>query len=65
LIACKLLCNLSIQQKIKIMEKNEKNLEQEKQSKKEQAINKSATQGKNINYQEKERKEKHQPRDTA
>lgn len=47
------------------MEKNERNLEQEKQSKKEQAINKSATQGKDINYQEKERKEKHQPRDTA
>ncbi|MCG2419845.1 hypothetical protein K8089_12510 [Aequorivita sp. F47161] len=47
------------------MNKSEKNLEQEKQSKKEQAINKSATQGKDINHQVKERKENHQPRDTA
>tara|TARA_R110002020_G_scaffold25263_9_gene82418 strand:- start:2227 stop:2370 length:144 start_codon:yes stop_codon:yes gene_type:complete len=47
------------------MEKKEKNFEQEKQSKKEQALNKSAMQGKDINYQQKERKEKHQPRDTA
>ncbi|WGF91485.1 hypothetical protein [Aequorivita marisscotiae] len=47
------------------MKNNEKNIEKEKQSKKEQAINKSATQGKDINHQVKERKEKHQPRDTA
>lgn len=47
------------------MDKNEKNLEQEKQSKKEQAINKSATQGKDINHQVKDRKEKYQPRDNA
>lgn len=47
------------------MKKEEKELEREKQGKKEQAINKSATQGKEINYQQKERKEKHQPRDTA
>lgn len=47
------------------MEKKEKSQEQEKQSKIEQAINKSATQGKDINYQEKERQEKHQPRDNA
>lgn len=47
------------------MEKKEKKQEQEKQSKKEQAINKSATHGKDINYQEKERQEKHQPRDNA
>lgn len=47
------------------MDKNEKNIEKEKQSKKEQAINKSATQGKDINHQVKERQEKHQPRDNA
>ncbi|MEM0517285.1 hypothetical protein [Aequorivita flava] len=47
------------------MKNNEKDIEKEKQSKKEQAINKSATQGKDINHQVKERKEKHQPRDTA
>ena len=47
------------------MEKKEKNLEQEKQSKREQAINRTATQGKEINHQEKQRQEKHQPRDTA
>lgn len=47
------------------MKKEEKELEREKQAKKEQAINKSATQGEEINHQQKERKEKHQPRDTA
>ncbi|MGO3181707.1 MAG: hypothetical protein ACTIJ9_02635 [Aequorivita sp.] len=47
------------------MDKNEKNLEKEKQEKKEQAINESATQGERINHQEKERQEKHQPRDNA
>jgi len=47
------------------MEKKDKNLEQEKQSKKEQAINKSATDGKKINPQVDQRQEQHQPRDTA
>ncbi len=47
------------------MKKEEKELERGKQAKKEQAINKSATQGEEINHQQKERKEKHQPRDTA
>tara|TARA_R100000935_G_C2833073_1_gene166335 strand:- start:473 stop:616 length:144 start_codon:yes stop_codon:yes gene_type:complete len=47
------------------MDNSEKDLEQKKQSKKEQAINKSATQGMDINHQVKDRKEKHQPRDTA
>lgn len=47
------------------MEKKEKDLEKEKQSKKEQAINKSATGGKEINNQEAERKNIHQPRDNA
>tara|TARA_R110002050_G_scaffold39568_1_gene96781 strand:+ start:425 stop:568 length:144 start_codon:yes stop_codon:yes gene_type:complete len=47
------------------MDKKEKNLEQEKQSKQEQAINRSATQGQEINHQEKQRQEKHQPRDNA
>lgn len=47
------------------MEKNHKNQEQEKQSKKEQAINKDATRGKKINPQIKQKQEKHQPRDTA
>lgn len=47
------------------MDNKEKNLEKEKQSKKEQAINKSATDGKDINHQVKDRQEKHQPRDNA
>lgn len=47
------------------MEKKEKNIEKEKQAKKEQAINKGATHGKEINPQVKQKQEKHQPRDTA
>jgi len=47
------------------MDNKEKNLEKEKQSKKEQGINKSATDGKDINHQVKDRQEKHQPRDNA
>lgn len=47
------------------MEKNDKNFENEKQSKKEQAINKSATQGEDVNPQHRQKREKHQPRDTA
>ncbi|CAM3367639.1 hypothetical protein [Aequorivita lipolytica] len=47
------------------MDKKEKNLEQEKQSKKEQAINKGATHGKEVNPQVKQKQEKHQPRDNA
>jgi hypothetical protein len=47
------------------MKAEDKNPEQEKQSKKEQAINKSATEGKKINHQVKQKQEKHQPRDTA
>ena len=37
----------------------------EKQSLKEQAIDESATQGKDINHQVKDKKNHHQPRDTA
>ncbi|MFL1896390.1 hypothetical protein ACJRPK_11860 [Aquimarina sp. 2-A2] len=47
------------------MDTSEKKLAQEKQSKKEQAINLDETQGKKINHQEKQRKEQHQPRDNA
>lgn len=47
------------------MSKHEKKRESEKQSKKEQAINRGATEGERINPQEVERKEKHQPRDNA
>lgn len=47
------------------MEKKDENLEKEKQSKKEQAINKPATKGEQINHQVKQKQEKHQPRDTA
>ncbi|AFL79764.1 hypothetical protein Aeqsu_0241 [Aequorivita sublithincola DSM 14238] len=47
------------------MDKDDKNVIPEKQSKKEQAINKSATHGKEINPQVKQKQEKHQPRDTA
>ena len=37
----------------------------ENQSLKEQAIDESATHGKKINHQVKDKKEHHQPRDTA
>lgn len=47
------------------MEKKENNVVPEKQAKKEQAINKSATQGQQINEQVKQKQEKHQPRDNA
>ena len=47
------------------MEKKEKKMNQEKQSINEQAINKSATHGKEINPKLKQKQEKHQPRDTA
>lgn len=47
------------------MDKENKNVIPEKQSKKEQAINKRATDGKEINPQAKQKQEKHQPRDTA
>ncbi len=47
------------------MDKNKKKLEQDKQAKKEQAINRKATDGKEINPQQTQRREKHQPRDKA
>ncbi len=47
------------------MKKEEKNRDKENQSQKEQAVNKSATQGKEINHQVEQKREKHQPRDTA
>lgn len=47
------------------MDKDEKRIKKEKQEKKEQAINESATQGERVNHQEQSRQEKHQPRDTA
>ncbi len=47
------------------MEKKEKSTEQKKQSIKEQAINKGATHGKEVNPKLQQKQEKHQPRDTA
>ena len=44
---------------------DKKKLEDEKKSLKEQAINHKETDGREINYQEKQRREKHLPRDTA
>lgn len=61
----KMFSTFFFKQKLETMEKQEKNLNQEKQSKKEQAINERATDGKEINPQVKQRQEKHQPRDTA
>ncbi len=52
-------------QKKYVMDNKKENLEQEKQSKKEQAINKKATDGKEVNPQLDQRQEKHQPRDSA
>jgi hypothetical protein len=49
--------------KVKIMSTNDAN--PERTSKKEQAINHDATQGKDINHQVKDKKEHHQPRDGA
>lgn len=46
--------------------KDKKNkIEKDTQSIGEQAINHKETDGKKINYQEKQRQEKHQPRDKA
>lgn len=47
------------------MDKKEKNLDKEKQAKKEQAINKSATEGKKVNPQVSQKKAGHEPRDNA
>lgn len=47
------------------MKDEEKKIPQEKQSKKEQAINKSATHGEKINHQVEDKRENHQPRDNA
>lgn len=47
-------------------EKKQNKIEKsENQSLKEQAIDESATHGKKINHQVKDKKEHHQPRDTA
>jgi len=40
-------------------------VKKDKQSLSEQAINHRESEGVDINYQEKQRREKHQPRDTA
>lgn len=46
--------------------KEDKNkIDKEKQGLSEQAINHRETEGVDINYQEKQRREKHQPRDNA
>lgn len=47
------------------MDKEKNELENEKTSLKEQAINQKETDDRAINYQEKQRREKHQPRDNA
>ncbi len=47
------------------MDKDRKDLESQKTKLEEQAINKDATQGKDINHQVKDKKNHHQPRDTA
>lgn len=47
------------------MHKDKEKLNKEKTSLKEQAINHKETDGKAINHQVQQRKEKHQPRDTA
>ncbi|GAA0872867.1 hypothetical protein GCM10009117_20140 [Gangjinia marincola] len=46
-------------------DKKKEELEKQKQSIKEQAINHSETQGMDINHQVEQRREQHQPRDTA
>ncbi len=46
-------------------DKNKNKIEKNKQSIGEQAINHKETDGKDVNQQIKQRKEKHQPRDTA
>jgi hypothetical protein len=63
-----LLLYLGIRLKYNIMDKDKKNnSEKQKQSIEEQAINKKGQEadGKEINHQVKQRKEQHQPRDTA
>ncbi len=47
------------------MSKDEKHLKSEKTNTKEQAINHKETDGKEINQQEQQRRQKHQPRDNA
>ncbi|MFB0945956.1 MAG: hypothetical protein ACI9V1_003432 [Spirosomataceae bacterium] len=47
------------------MDKKENNVIPEKQAKKEQAVNKTATQGENVNPQVEQKREKHRPRDNA
>lgn len=48
------------------MDKKENKIEKsENQTLKEQAIDKTATQGEKINHQVKQKREKHQPRDNA
>lgn len=47
------------------MPEEEKPIDKKKQRRREQAINHKETEGVDINYQEKQRREKHQPRDTA
>lgn len=47
------------------MDDGKKILENENTRVKEQAINHKETDGRNINYQEKQRREKHHPRDNA
>ena len=47
------------------MDKDRKDKLSQKQELEEQAINKDATQGKEINHQVKDKKNHHQPRDTA
>ncbi|WP_339700934.1 hypothetical protein [uncultured Marixanthomonas sp.] len=57
-----------VNQNITVMENDKKNnSEKQKQSIEEQAINKKGQEadGKEINHQVKQRKEQHQPRDTA
>ena len=47
------------------MPKEEKSIDKKKQRSRELAINHKETEGVEINYQEKQRREKHQPRDKA
>lgn len=47
------------------MDTEKKNIKSEKASLKEQAINHKETDGKKINHQQQQRREKHLPRDTA
>ena len=51
--------------KIKIMSTKDNNVNPEKTSKREQAINLEETHGKKINHQVKDKQEHHQPRDSV